>query len=208
MHKITILKDGSWRKIRGRSNRPYSIVHVKWEFDPDLPCFPFHWRNSKGGVYYPPFGEGWYHKAEVDAAFKAWNEGKLSTDSYKGKLEAMESWEFGPYHKGTPFTFVRYYYELRQLWKSQGNPFHKILKVILNCFYGKTVQKFGWKPDSDGMFTSASFHNMGYAGSITAAMRSQLVADVIHNAAPVIMIVSDALYTTGELDLPNSEALE
>jgi hypothetical protein len=202
MPKLPILTDGYWRKIEGRSNRPHSIVHVKWSFDPSLLCFPFYWRTKNGGVYYPPFGEGWYHKSEVDAAFKALDEGKLSTDSYEGRLEAIESWEFGPYHKGTPFTFVHYFYELRQLWKSQKNPFHKILKVVLNCFYGKTVQKFGWKSDNDGTFIPPSFHNMGYAGSITADVRSQMFEAVMQNPEAVVLIVSDGLYTTEELDLP------
>jgi len=197
-----MLKDGSWRKIKGMSNRPYSIVHVQWDLDPDIPCFPFHWRTSWGGVHYPPRGEGWYHKVEVDTALRALDEGKLSTNAYKGEIEATESWEFCPYHKGTPFVFVRHFYELRQLWRSQGNPFHKILKVILNCFYGKTVQKFGWKPDDDGKFIPPSFHNIGYAGFITADTRSQMFEAVMQKPEAVVLIVSDGLYTTQELDLP------
>jgi len=97
MPELPSLTNGMWRKVKGKSNKLYSLTYVKWSFDWTLPYFPFFWRDKNGSIYYPYEGEGWYYKPEIDAALKAFQEGKLSTENYTGKIEILESWEFQPY---------------------------------------------------------------------------------------------------------------
>jgi hypothetical protein len=106
MPLLPSLTDGNWRRIQGISTRQYSLTHVEWSFDGNLPFFPFFYRDFHGGIYYPGTGEGWYWKPEVDVALRAWNDGKLSTKDWEGKIKVLESWEFQPYSDVKPFAFV------------------------------------------------------------------------------------------------------
>ena len=202
MPTLPCLTNGMWRKVRGLSKRPYSLTHVRWSFNYDLNFFPFFYRTMKGSIYYPPEGEGWYYRPEIDAALKAWNEGKLSTDRNPGKMEFLESWEFQPYSDVKPFAFVRDLYETRKRWKDEVNPAEKVLKFTINSMYGKLAQSLGWSTNKSGEVVKPPYHNIGYAGYITSAIRAKMFDALMQAGDDTIMVVSDGIYSTKPLDLP------
>lgn len=202
MPLLPSLTGGSWKHVRGLSDKPYSIVHVQWDFDPGLSFFPFFYRDEYGGIYYPPTGEGWYWKPEADAAIRAYNEGKLSTNNWEGKLNIIESWEFHPSNDTKPFVFLPELYNTRMKWKEEGNPAEKVLKFTINSIYGKLVQSRGWSLDKREYIVKPRYHNIGWSGYITSHVRAQMFDAVMQSPDDIVMILIDGLCSTKELKLP------
>lgn len=202
MLDLPTLTNGLWRRITGRSKRPYSLSRVRWRFDNDLLYYPFFYRDDDGTIYFPPAGEGWYWKPEIDAALKAFANGKLSTDREHGTIEVLESWEFAPATDEKPFAFIRDMFEHRKQLKEEGHPGERIFKFIYTTFYGKTAQSVGGTEENH-----PTYHNIGYAGYTTAAIRAKIFDAVMQAADSVISINSDGIYSTSPLTLPLGDDL-
>jgi len=196
------LTNGMWRRFQGVSNKSYSLTHVRWSFFDNLPYFPFFYRSSQGGIYYPSAGEGWYWKPEVDAAIRAWNDGKLSSKEWEGNIELLESWEFQPYSNVKPFAFIPGLFQLRKQWKESGNAAEKALKFTINSIYGRLAQSIGGSEEH-----KPPYHNIGYAGYITSYIRAQLFDAVMQAPEQVIMMTIDGIHSTKQLDLPIGNGL-
>lgn len=202
MPELPCLTYGMWRKVKGLSDKSYSLTHIKWDLDWRLPYFPFFYRTDNGSIYFPPSGEGWYYRPEIDAALRAWSEGRLSTESYPGKIEFIESWEFQPYSDIKPFAFIYDLYQTRRMWKEQRNPAEKVLKFTIASVYGKLAQSLGWSINEHGELRKPPYHNIGYAGYITSTIRAKMFDALMQAGDNSIMVVTDGIYTTEPLDLP------
>ncbi len=196
------LTDGMWRKIKGRSQQFYSISHVRWSFDSNLPYFPLFFRDNDGSIYYPPTGEGWYWKPEVDAAMQAFESGKLSTARDAGELEILESWEFVPYSDVKPFTFISELFKIRKAWKQAGNAAEKAIKLSVNSVPGKLAQSLGGTEAR-----KPPYHNIGLAGYVTSATRAKIFTAMMQAPEHIIMSATDGIYSLTPLDLPLGEEL-
>lgn len=196
MPDLPSMRGGQWRHVKGLSKQKYALVHIRWAFDDRLSYYPFPFRAETGSIYYPPTGEGWYYRPEIDAAFRAWNAGKLSTQRNAGRIEVVESWEFHPGESTKPFAFVPGLYQQRQAWKAQGNPAEKVLKFGLNSFYGKTIQSIGAYEDDP-----PRFHQIFWGGWITSAIRAQMFEAMMQAPDTLLMVTADGLYSTVPLDL-------
>jgi len=202
MPELPCLAYGMWRKVEGLSKKPYSIVHVKWSFDWHLSYFPFFYRDSRGSIYFPPEGEGWYYRPEVDTAIRAYENGDLSTKEYDGKMELLESWEFQPYFDTKPFAYIHDLYQKRREWKESGKPAEKVLKFTITSIYGKLCQSLGWSYNAYGDLVKPSYHNIFYAGYITSAIRARMFDALMQAQDDNIMVTTDGIYSTKPLDLP------
>jgi hypothetical protein len=80
------------------------------------------------------------------------------------------------------------------------NPAHIPLKLGLNSLYGKFAQRAGIKVRDDGTIQLPRYHNLFYAGMITAGARariSEAVAEIgEHN---VLMVATDGLFFQGKI---------
>ena len=190
---------GLWRNVQGMSKRKYALIHVRWRFNDMLPWYPFFFRDDKGNISYPPTGEGWYYRPEIDVALQAHHEGKLP-----GKLEIVESWEYEPYDDTKPFAFIPDLYNQRLQWKTKEhyNPAEKVIKLALNSFYGKTVQNIGGDADNP-----PAFHQLFWAGWTTSKIRAKMFAAVMLAPESVIQITIDGIYSTVPLDLDLGDGL-
>lgn len=207
MPLLPSLTDGRWRHVQGISSKPYSLTHVRWDFDGNLPFFPFFYRDFHGGIYYPGTGDGWYWKPEVDAALRAMDDGKLSTKEWKGSLNIIESWEFHPQNDTKPFAFIPGLFQLRKLWKELGNAAEKAIKFTINSIYGKIIQSRGWSTDSQGFIVKPTYYNAGYAGYITSYIRAKMFDAIMQSPENVVTVLIDGLYSSTKLNLPTGEGL-
>jgi hypothetical protein len=71
------------------------------------------------------------------------------------------------------------------------------LKLCLNSLYGKMAQRSGRGP----------YHDAVAAGLVTAMARARLVEAVGHNPEAVVMIATDAVYSTEPLPLDIGDGL-
>lgn len=197
MPELPWLTDGLWRHTKGASDRPYSLSRVRWQFEQGLRYYPFFYRDNDGSIYFPHAGEGWYWKPEIDAARRAHEAGGLP-----GTLEVIESWEFAPTNPTKPLAFVADLYAERRRMKAEGHPGEKVLKFAINSLYGKQSQSAGGSEEHH-----PTFHNIGYAGYVTSAIRAKVFDALMQAPESIIQITADGLYSTEPLDLPVGDGL-
>jgi hypothetical protein len=148
-----------------------------------------HWCGlpfrRKTRLYWPYQGTGWYWSPEIEAARRC-----LHADVCVRDLWVAEtSCDCGQYH------FVPALYEKRRELGSttQGYP----LKLALNSISGKTAQRSGRGP----------YHDEVAAGLITATTRARLVEAVGRDPKAVVMLATDAVYSTRPLALDIGKGL-
>jgi DNA polymerase type B, organellar and viral len=203
MQYLPALTNGMWRRIKGYPTRPYSLIHVHWDFAEDLPYYPFFLRDNNGSIFYPCFGKGWYWKVEVDAALRVYKSGKLSTDNNKGTIEILEAWEFAPYDESVkPFAFIPKVFEQRAEWKKRKCAAEKVLKLGINSLGGKTAQSLGGSADNP-----PPYHNIGWAGYFTAYTRAMIFDAIMQAPDKVIAIATDGIFSTVPLHVPLGDGL-
>ncbi len=184
-----------WHHVKGQLPREnVGLVHVKWNLSDNVRWGPFPYRESDGSAKYPLDGEGWYHAVEVRAAIRRFGD----------DIEIIESWEA----RGTfsyPFAEpVRRDYALRASYKHANppNPAHIPLKLGLNSLYGKFAQRAGIKLLEDGTLRMPRYHNLFYAGMITAGARARISDAILaHGDANVLMIATDGVFVRGKWKL-------
>lgn len=177
----------------GLPDQDFSLSHVRWSV-PKTPGLwnPFPWRTKHGGILYPDTGEGWYWTVEVRSALQRFPDG----------IEILESWV--PVGELTyPLRdAIEHDYALRSRWKVEGNPAQEPLKLALNSLYGKCAQKKGWggKPPK--------YHNLAWAGYITAATRAKISDAIAGAGGRVVCIMTDGIWSLVPIrTLPISKGL-
>jgi hypothetical protein len=144
--------------------------------------FPF---RHNGGLFWPLQGTGWYWSPEIGAATQ-----HLHADVVLHDLRVAR-----PECDCRPFDWIRDLYKQRcQLGSdTRGYP----LKLGLNSLYGKTAQRCGRGP----------YHDAVSAGLITATTRARLIEAIGQDPQSVVMVATDAVFSTRPLPLDIGEGL-
>lgn len=156
--------------------------------DPRIP-YPLFWRNYNGCVFYPWRTDGWYWGIELREALKHWPLDVMIEEGY----EIEDSGE-------RPFAWIAGMYNKRAAWKANGNPAQLALKLAMNSIYGKLAQQKGWRKERDGTIRIPTYHQLEYAGYITAHARSVLYGAMMEKPWSVVACETDAVYVTEPLE--------
>jgi len=141
--------------------------------------------RRKKRLYWPYQGTGWYWSCEIEAARRY-----LFAD-----VSVRDLWVAEQTCDCRQYDWVPALYEERKQLgsKTRGYP----LKLGLNALYGKMAQRSGRGP----------YHDAVAAGLITATTRARLVEAVGHNPEAVVMLATDAVFSTRPLPLDIGEGL-
>jgi hypothetical protein len=165
--------------------------------------FPFPLRLKVNTLCYPPAGGGTYHTVEVNATIK-----NKQPDDH---LTVVGGWIYRQHCDRTPFAFVQTLYDLRAQWKKEGRGGQRILKLGLNSIYGKLAQQLGaWKDDDADVWERIPpYHELLWAGAITANTRAKLYDAAMIAPDDVVMIQTDGLTTRVDISdhIPTSKKL-
>lgn len=145
--------------------------------DGSLWCgLPFRHNRS---LFWPYQGTGWYWSPEIEAA-----QCHLHAD-----IAPLDLWIPRSDCNCRPFNWIQPLYEERQRIgsKTRGYP----LKLGLNSLYGKLAQRCGRGP----------YHDVVAAGLITAITRARLIEALGHDPRSVVMLATDAVFSTRPLPL-------
>jgi hypothetical protein len=146
--------------------------------------FPF---RQNGGLFWPFCGTGWYWSVEIEAARQ-----HLRADI----LRVHDVWiaerccDCSP-----PYEWISELFAERQRLgeSTKGYP----IKLGLNSLYGKRAQRSGRGP----------YHDAVEAGLITAITRAQIIAAVAQDPGAVVMVATDAIFSTRPLKLDVGKGL-
>lgn len=183
---------GAWRHraSRPKVTSPNDLYRVRWRVQ-DSRFGPFPVRDRGYAVCYPHTGEGWFWGHEVIPAINIWNNRHIVIkEAWVYNREACDcssplplDWIYAPYERR------------RALGKAaKGYP----LKIGMNAVYGSLVSPLSrkyWDPIWGSMITSYC------RGEILGAMSRASSLDT------VLMLATDAIYSTERLDLPEGPEL-
>jgi len=190
-----------------------NLAHGQWVWDTALPDFdtfgvyrvryqasletlnlpqPLPCRAPDGTVSYPYNLVGWYWASEI-----------VNLDTfcriYGGRYEILDGWVFHPTSDDSPFSFIEPMYRKRRALKKAGDGAHVGLKLGLNSLYGKTCQRIGYRLDDKGNPVKPPFHQLEWAGYVTAYTRATIYRAVMPNLESVIAFETDAVFVTEPL---------
>lgn len=176
---------------------PMRLQRLRYRF-PTLPAdlYPLPYRYHNGQVIYPQEGEGWYWHPEARQAADM-------VAIHGGALDVLETWEFYPDSSRLPFAFLDDVFALRRAWKQEGEAAEYVLKLGMNSVYGKLAQQIGSQPDKP-----PPYHQIEWAGYITACVRAQLYQAAQAAPRSVIMLATDGIYASQELPVLKSKSKE
>jgi DNA polymerase family B len=162
------------------------VAEIEFEHKAGMPLCAFPIRTREGTLLFPRKGRGWYAGPETVAA--------MCTSDVSVKL-------IGPCYRITTFCDCRPFDWINELYlyrRSIGSGMKGVaLKLGLNSMYGKMVQRIGEAP----------FFNPIYASLITSYVRAQLFDVVQYNPRAVLMLATDAVYSTAPLPLTIGDEL-
>lgn len=200
---ITLLPDFSkatWRNTHyddgehPSSINLYGLYQVSWHVD-FIPhqMGPLPWRDRSGRIFYPLRGtSSWYWGIEVRECL---------TRSFPPHMYSIhQSWEPEGLTNWKPFRWVEDMYNDRAEMKRNGNPAQKALKLGLNSLYGKLAQSTGSKLSKSGEWTKPKWHNVLWAGWVTAYTRAMIFNSVRQQRNSLVAIETDAVFTTKPIE--------
>lgn len=166
----------------------YSLYHVdirRITSDRTVGSLPH--RNRHGTILFPAWAHGWYwgiECADIPLRYRA------------------ECWK--PYGTGLqerPFSFVTEDYRQRAILKAANQPQEKALKLKLNSLYGKLAQSKGAHQNEQGEWKYPPFHEIVWAGWITAYTR-RMLSEAMHSvpASSIIACETDSVFSTQPLN--------
>ena len=136
-------------------------------------------------LFWPYQGTGWYWSPEIEAARR-----QLHAD-----IVVRDLWIARRRCDCRSFDWVSDLYDQRRRLgrETRGYP----LKLGLNSLYGKMAQRVGRAP----------YHDVVAAGLITAITRARLIEAISRNPQSVVMLATDAVFSTQPLALDIGEGL-
>jgi hypothetical protein len=212
------MHDGKWKTHRAKklslselktlvtSFSRVSMVRIKFNFGiSGGTCqhlfYPLPFRQEDGAVIFPQHGEGIYMRDEVLAMIE-WCERMPrrtgmgpSYDGISAEVEFRGAQEFIPSNDEKPFAFVKELFDLRSQIVAEsertGVPDirEKVIKLVLNSFYGKMAEAVGSRNDGKPPPTA----NPHYAAAITAWTRAQLLNAALHDPESIVMFCTDGI---------------
>lgn len=172
------------------------LGHVRWhlkghtgtgrELGRNVALAPFPVRRRDGSVVFPQSGQGRYWSYEWAGPIAGY------------ELHVDDVWSLAPDCDCTPYAWIRNLFLARANYKARGEegPSY-ILKYAYNSLYGKLAQSIGTAP----------WQNLAYAGMITSMCRAQLYRAAMQAPDSVLMLATDAVYSTAPLDLDIGQGL-
>jgi len=142
-------------------------------------------RTKKGSLIWPDNGSGVYWSCEINSA-----------KELGARVKYKQGWIYDQRCDCRPFDWVEQLYEYRKSIGKAGAGYP--IKLGINSLYGKLAQRKG----------NGRFANLVHAGLITAETRAKLnraVARAPHGS--VIMLATDAVFSTARLDLDYGDRL-
>lgn len=189
--RLPSLVGGHWRRLRGfEPGERYAVYNVSWRVPGKFFVMPFPLR-SKGAIYYPANGSGWYHGKEVKAALAM----------YPEFIRVEDGYAFVPATDAEPFAFIREAYATRQEAKRLGYASEKAYKLGLNAVYGKLAQGLGFRG------RTPPFQSFYWAGAITSGTRARLLDLASCNLSGVVSMATDGIVFSGDPDFVESKEL-
>lgn len=189
---LPCLKCAKWEDSIDPARSRYGFYHVKWNVGESCAFPPFPWRDQNGCIWYPYKGEGWYHADEVRAAIEVFGKRRIRVIEGSALIEGCD-------HQ--PFAFVENLYQWRLQLEAEGNHEQgKIVKLIINSLYGKTVQSVGIEKDHNGNEKLPEFQNFFYGGAITAGTRAKILRAIKGHMDQVISIATDGIVSKERLN--------
>jgi len=141
-------------------------------------------RSKEGHLYWPSTGSGVYWAPELDSA---------RANGFRIKLK--HGYIYEKRCDCCMFDWVEPLYEYRKSIGSQGAGYP--IKLGINSLYGKLAQRKG----------NGVYNNMIWAGLITAFTRAKLNDAIRANPSSIVMLATDAVYSTESLHLDVGERL-
>jgi hypothetical protein len=180
MLELPCLYHTRWRHRPRANNLPTKELYLaKISFThPDRRWCGFPFRHN-GGLFSPFQGTGWYWSPEIKAA-----QARLGAS-----IVVHDLWIARCSCDCRRFDWVRDLYKERRRLGSdtRGQP----IKLALNSLYGKLAQRCGRGP----------YHDPASAGLITAITRARLIDAIGQDPEAVIMLATDAVFSTRPLQL-------
>ena len=185
---LPCLKHARWQRwdvadFYARGLPKWGMFHVEWAVAEDCAWPPFPHRDSKGCVWYPFKGAGWYHAEEIRAAMEL----------YPNCITFDWGWALFPECAHQPFDFVDALFEQR---KSMPTDQGTVIKLVLNSLYGKCAQQVSSRRNR-----KPAFQCFYWAGAITAGTRAKLLRAIMQSPASVLGVATDGIVTARQLDL-------
>jgi len=175
----------------------FGIYEIEWECPDNQRICPFPYRSDKQKkVFYPTKGRGSYHKVEIQAALGHCTMYAITAiHLIPQSEEKIFSWVWDDYQTRADLTAII---------KKTGipNSIEKIIKLGLNSLYGKICQTTGGKQ------RRPPWHNIFWAGYITAFTRAKVFEAMMTCPDSIIMAATDGVYSVKELDLDYSDKKE
>jgi hypothetical protein len=201
MAQLPDLQNGEWRRWNGQPiYQDFGLYRVSWRHTvphaEQLPFYPFFWRDLRGYIYFPSFGENWVWGVELNAALAC----GVPID-----IAVYEGWEFAPASDDRPFAFIGRYYAQRSEIKKRikagqasADDAGKSLaiKLGLNSMYGKTAQKVGYDRETG---QRPPYYNVLIAGWITAYTRATLFRAAWSVRENIIAFATDGILATAPI---------
>jgi hypothetical protein len=173
-----------WHKAAKPSPGSLFLANLSFIHDPKSFWGGFPFRGSDGLIYFPLQGSGVYWSIEIEAACRI-----------GARVKFHEVWQADRCCDCKSYPWINQLYSLRtRLGKTtEGVP----LKLGMNSLYGKTAQRRGTAP----------YQNYIHAGLIGAGGRVKLLQAVAGDPEAVVMLATDAVYSTRPLKLDLSAEL-
>ena len=172
-----------------------SMVTVEFNFRDNAPFYPLWYRAHDGSISYPRNGMGVYWGVEIENLREFYEEGKDYTI-----LRAINCNLLDPTVR--PFGMLEDVYALRLKFKARGSMASEALKLGMNSIYGKLAQQAGYRGGR-----IPSYHQLLWAGQITAQTRAKLYKAAMQHPDSVIAFATDAIISTEPFDLPTGKGL-
>jgi hypothetical protein len=182
IRSLPCLAHTRWEWTRDYQEDLHSLWYVRWDLDASELWSPFPYRTGTGDIRYFRNGAGWYYGCEVQSARKLTKNLQV-TQGYRCIRECS--------HR--PFEWMEEIYSQRQALKQVGDLAEKILKLGMNSAYGKLAESKTNRP---------YYQNLLLAGIITAMTRAKLMEAVAQSPESVVILATDAVYSSKKLDLP------
>lgn len=185
MPLLPCLQHGYWDEFRGTPpSKGLWLAEVKFTHPDAAPICGLPIRKSDGRLFWPREGRGVYWSPEI-----------ISAQRLGTRVKIGHGWRYMTACQCQVFDWVEPLYQQRRtLGKDlRGYP----IKLGINSLYGKLAQRIG----------NPRWSNMVWAGLITAHTRAWLNDAAAQAPADIIMLATDAVFSTRRLLLPYGDGL-
>lgn len=173
------------------ANRRLGLYHIRYIAPNTGGLNPLPHRDPNGTVSWPNMTDGWFHASEAYLVRK------------DPCAEFLESWIFDD--DGTyPFEWINEIYEERLAMQAKGDATEIAHKKAIASLYGQIAQRQGW----ERRHGPPRFHQLEYAGAITAECRSLVYSAARRMGQSLISIDTDGVLATSPFrELPNGTGI-